>query len=740
MHVAQVVVDIPAKKLSSAFDYDIPDDLYARVDVGAPVLVEFGSRRALGHVIGISTTSKIPERKPVLAVIGPPRFDAVSANIALWIAEEYLAPLSDAIRLLLPPGSIPTAIRDGDSWRLKPPSVSPVQERVVELVPHSSFEPLPNAHRQRALLGALSQGPVTVAELTAAFGSVSSVLARLESAGAIRMSARRRFRDPLSHRRPAPRHKNLSPGQLSALEAISVANPGACILLHGTTGSGKTEVYMQAIERVLDEGGGAIVLVPEISLTPQTVGRFRSRFGDLVAVVHSRLGRGERLDQWDRVASGDARIVVGARSAVFAPVNRLQLVIIDEEHEASYKHFSAPRYHARDVARRLVEERGATLVLGSATPSLEALHAAEHGAIVAVRMPERVGGGIRPRIEIIDLSAEFLAGNRSMFSRRLAEELRQVAAKGQKAILLLNRRGYASFLLCRECGHVPGCTRCSTSLTFHESGATLVCHHCGESSHAPGVCPMCRSPYLRRFGAGTQRVANEVSSLLPELPVIRMDADTTSVKGGHEARLAEFEAVSSGVLVGTQMVAKGLDYPEVTLVGVVSADTTLHIPDIRSGERTFQMLEQVAGRAGRGHEEGRVLVQTYWPEHPAIRALALNDPEVFYARERQQRQELHFPPYGRLANILVTASADSLARRCATSVAEELSNAAPPEWEILGPAPAPLARLKNRFRWHVLVKTPVDSPLPTKLRAALQGVKSIEEVIVTVDIDPLDLA
>jgi len=740
VHVARVVIDIPAKGLSSAFDYDIPQILSPQVEVGVAVLVEFGRRRAVGHVIEVAATSSIAERKPLLAVLSPPRFDSVSAGLAIWIAQEYIAPLSDAIRLLLPSGSVPMAIRDGRSWRLRPPVVSPLQERVVEPVSQSSFTPLPNAHRQRAVLDALSQGPVTVAELTAAFGSVSSVLRRLESAGAIRVTARRRFRGPSAQTLPAPRHKDLSPGQVKALEAISAAGPGDCVLLHGTTGSGKTEVYLRAIEEVLDSGDGALMLVPEISLTPQTVGRFRSRFGDLVAVVHSRLGPGERLDQWDRIASGEARIVVGARSALFSPVRDLGLVIIDEEHETSYKHFSAPRYHTRDVARRLVEKRGATLVLGSATPSLESLHAADQGHIRLVRMPDRVAGGTRPEVEIVDMSLEFCAGNRSMFSRRLAEELRRVASLGDKAILLLNRRGFAAFLLCRECGHVPGCSRCSTSLIFHESGATLMCHHCGERSKAPAACPVCESRYLRRFGAGTQRVATEVASLLPELPIVRMDADTTSLKGGHGQRLAEFEALSSGVLIGTQMVAKGLDYPEVTLVGVVSADTTLHIPDMRSGERTFQMLEQVAGRAGRGEKRGRVIVQTYWPEHPAIRSLALDDPKIFYDRESQERRELRFPPYGRLANVLITADSDAAAQRNARSVAKELRSAVLSQWEVLGPVPAPLARLKDRYRWHVLVKAPSDAAIASVVRTALSRTSSSDEVTVAPDIDPLDLA
>ncbi|MBE0416522.1 MAG: primosomal protein N' [Coriobacteriia bacterium] len=740
MTVASVVLDIPAKELSSAFDYDVPEALERDTAIGCAVLVEFGHRRAVGHVVALSMTSDVKDRKPLLAVLTAPRFDETAATLAGWIANEYVAPLSDAIRLLLPPGSVPEIVREDSGWSLKQPAVSAAEERVVELVPGHSFVPGPTAHRQRALLDALAAGPVTVGELTAALGAVSPVVKRLKDAGAVRVSIRRRFRDPAVRERPALRHEVLSIGQTAALDAITAAGAGECILLHGVTGSGKTEVYLRAIEEEIAAGRSAIVLVPEISLTPQTVGRFRSRFSERIAVLHSRLSAGERLDQWDRVANGEALVAIGARSALFAPVHNLGLVVIDEEHESSYKQSSAPRYLARDVARRLVRARGAKLVLGSATPSMETLHSCRAGDTARVVMDERVGGGMLPVVEIADMGQEFLNGNRSIFSRRLAEELRAVAEKKEKAVLLLNRRGFASFLLCRECGHVPGCERCSTSLTFHESGSLLACHHCGARSTAPPACPKCGSPYLRRFGAGTQRVAAEVTSLVPGLPVVRMDADTTSAKGGHEHRLAEFELLDSAVLVGTQMVAKGLDYPEVTLVGVVSADTTLHLPDVRSGERTFQLLEQVAGRAGRGERLGRVIIQTYWPEHPAITAVAQHDPALFYSSEDADRAALMFPPYGRMANIIVTSHSLVDAKARCTEVADALHAVTPQGWEVLGPVPAPLSRVKDRYRWHVIVKAPPDTPVPDLVRRGLENIKRSRGVTVAVDIDPLDLA
>lgn len=739
MPVARIALDIPSRELAAAFDYDVPAALESRLAVGCAVLVEFGRRRVVGHVVELVDASDVSRRKPVLDVVSEPRFDEVAARLAAWIAAEYVAPLADAVRLFLPPGSVPEAVKGPDGWRLKAPAVSSVEERVVELVEGHSFVPGPTAHRQRALLEALTAGPVTTSELTAALGSISAVLARLQEAGALRVTARRRFRDPAMHERAAPRHETLSEGQAAALQAITAAGPGACVVVHGVTGSGKTEVYLRAIEEVLALGRSAIVLVPEISLTPQTVGRFRARFGDRIAVLHSRLSAGERLDQWDRIASGDARVAIGARSALFAPVRDLGLVVIDEEHESSYKQASSPRYHARDVALRLAKMRLATLVLGSATPSMETLHAAETGRMARVVLDERVGGGVLPAVEVVDMGQEFLNGNRSIFSDRLLQELRGVAERQEKAVLLLNRRGFASFLLCRECGHVPGCTRCSTSLTFHESGGMLACHHCGARSRAPASCPECGSPYLRRFGAGTQRVAAEVESAVPGLAVVRMDADTTAAKGGHEHRLAEFEAARAAVLVGTQMVAKGLDYPEVTLVGVVSADTTLHLPDLRAGERTFQMLEQVAGRAGRGERPGRVIVQTYWPQHPAIVAVSRHDSTAFYDAERAERADLGFPPYGRMANLIVTSTSRQQVKDRTAELAAALTSSAPTSWEVLGPVPAPLSRVKDRYRWHVLVKAPAGADIPSVVRNALAATQRSNLSTLAIDIDPVDL-
>ncbi|MHB9002519.1 MAG: replication restart helicase PriA [Coriobacteriia bacterium] len=745
MIVARVIVDIPTREVSGPFDYLVTPEFAAICTVGCAVLVDFGNRPAVGWVVGMSPSSDVERLKPVRQVLSESRFDQVSAELALQIAEEYVCPPAEAIRLFLPPGTAPKAERlespDGVvSWRLKKPANRPVTEWIVQRVAHSDFTPTAAAKAQRAVLDALSAGPLTASELSAELGGVSATIKRLEAVGALTRTERRRFRSVAGSARADVAHEALSAGQAAALEACEAAvRDAGVVLLDGVTGSGKTEVYLRAIAPVLEAGRGAIVLVPEISLTPQTVGRFRARFGDLVAVMHSRLGAGERLDEWERVASGEATVLVGARSALFAPMRDLGLVVIDEEHEGSYKQGSAPRYHAREVAVRICAARGAGLVLGSATPSLESLHRVAGGQWASVGLPERVAGGSLPPVTVVDMASEFAEGNRSIFSRTLRRRLEEVAEKGHKAVLLLNRRGYASFLLCRECSYVPECDSCSTSMTFHETGPVLACHHCGARRAVPVVCPRCGSAYLRRFGAGTQRVVGDLEALIPDLKIVRMDADTTTGKGGHERCLSEFEALDSGVLVGTQMVAKGLDYPDVTLVGVLSADLTLHVPDARAAERTWQLLSQVSGRAGRGPLGGTVVIQTYWPDHPAILAAATGERGPFIAEEMAQRKALAFPPFGRLANIVVSSADSNAAHEVTEQVAARLRDMVDSGITVLGPSPAPMARVKRNFRWHVLVKAPAGADIAAPVRLAVTAIPKRQGTSIAIDIDPIDL-
>ena len=763
MLVADIVLDIPTRAIDSTFTYIVPSNL--DVQIGQCVEVEFSHRPSIGYVMDISECAQGAfgdiSLLPVLRVLTQSYFDKTHAQLAYWIAHEYLSTLPEAVKLLMPPGATPRFRNIGrGEWRYEAPTVAAVDDRWVYLTElGKKYVPRKTATKQIAVVEALKAGAMRVAELGIDIESVSTTLRAMEKRGLVKIEKRRRVRggggagavagagnaagadntsktfDSACTERA---YESLTQGQKDALEAIHTAqqNSGGVVVVDGVTGSGKTEVYLQAIRDVLALGKTACVLVPEISLTPQTVGRFRSRFGDMVAVLHSRLSVGERYDQWDRVRQGDARVVVGARSALFAPLQNVGLIVIDEEHESSYKQGSSPRYSSRDVANKLAQLTGAVLVLGSASPAIETLYNCQTGTWQRVELHERASGRPLPPVQIVDLSNEFEDGNRTMYSRALTLALQQTIERGEKAVLLLNRRGFASFLLCRQCGFVPECEQCSTSLTFHEAkhagerrgisrgidaganasaytsgsnayggaraqvqgsaaqagganvggvgaGAAnndaqnaagfLMCHHCGKRFPMPSRCPECGSPYLRQLGPGTQYATDQLRKIVgPTTTIVRMDADTTRNKGDHERLLSEFAAADSGVLIGTQMIAKGLDFPDVTLAGVLIADTTLKLPDFRAAERTFQLVEQVAGRAGRANKAGRVIVQTYWPNHPAIIAASKHDRNYFLKEEMPMREELGYPPYKRLANILIWGKNEHLVAREAMNLRHKL--------------------------------------------------------------------
>ncbi len=765
MRYAHVVVDIPTRALDGAFDYAIPDELADEVQVGTTVLVSFSRRKSVGYVVAVTDAPVVridPSKvHPVLQVLAPPAFDLGAARVASWMAREYACPPCEAIRPFLAPGQLVKVRREGDEpWQLVCERSGPVDVRWVRLAPaERPFEPRKNASRQRAVLAALAAGPVRMAELSATIPGASQAVSALERNGAVVVESRRRVRggnDTSLSSAQAPRHERLTAGQREALAAIDAAREagaGDVVLVDGVTGSGKTEVYLEAIEHAREQGKGALVLVPEISLTAQTVGRFRSRFGDDVAVLHSRLSAGERYDQWELVRQGLAHVVVGARSALFAPLSEVGLIIIDEEHEGSYKQGSAPRYHARELAARLARERRCALVLGSATPSVESLSRCEAGEWGGVRwtrvsMPERPGGATLPKVSIVDMTRQFEEGNRSIFSSELRGALEEVLERREKAVLLLNRRGFATFLMCRECGCVPECPHCSTALTYHERTHQLACHTCGRTwptAAWPDVaasCPNCGSRYMGAFGVGTQRVEDELAMIVGDrAEVIRMDADTTAAKGGHQRLLERFDAADCAVLVGTQMIAKGLDFPEVTLVGVINADTTLKLPDFRAAERTYDLLEQVAGRAGRGERAGRVIVQTYWAGHPAIQAVARHDRSLFLAPELEDRREANYPPFARLANVVASGRDERAVRMTLDDLAADLRRRlqGQPGWEVLGPADCLKARAKDRVRRHLMVKAPANANMGGLLGTCARELGRRPGVSVAVDVDCHDL-
>ncbi len=703
--IVEVIVDVHVHDVDRVFHYHDPGTFDRPLQVGDRVLVPFGHRpRVEGYVVGfgdgdpsaLKRVSKILDPEPVLS--------PAAVAVARWMQEHYVCPLVQGLQCFLPPG---TRLRSATNARALVKQGFHLADDVD--APTKAVELERTAPKQAAILRLLHshKAPIAFAEIERALSVSRAPLTALLAKGLVAETQVRVERNPVRANRPRRAPLTLNAEQQRALKritrAIESSQPDR-ILLQGVTGSGKTEVYLQAIEFAQRRGLGAILLVPEIALTAQTIAAFEEFFGGELAVLHSRLSLGERYDQWYKIWRGEVKIVVGARSAVFAPVRNLGIVLVDEEHESSYKQGEAPRYHARDVAWARARHEGATLVLGSATPSLELCYARTVGEIECAEMGNRVDDRPLPAVQIVDMREELARGNRSMFSVSLIERLEHAMDRGEQALLFINRRGFASFLLCRECGYVPRCDHCEVSLTFHQPDQ-LCCHYCDTRKRLPAACPECGGQYLRPFGGGTQRVQEEFAQRFPRARHIRMDVDTTSRKGAHARILSAFSAQSYDVLIGTQMIAKGLHFPNVTVVGVIAADIGLHFPEYRAAERTFQLLTQVAGRAGRGERAGEVVVQTYDPDHYAVRAAARHDYEGFSAQELAYRERANYPPYTTLARCLWSGEDEveviQAAQRGSESVGSLPEDERP---EVVGPCPAPLSRLKGRFRWHLLLK------------------------------------
>jgi len=622
-------------------------------------------------------------------------------------------------------------------------------------------EKLPaQAHKQKDTLLAIAEHdkPIRVTELNELVPGAAGAARTLANKGLIELKEVEALRDPFAgHKFVRTNALQLTSDQQIVFEAIEqavVASYHEVFLLHGITGSGKTEVYLQTIQSCLNLGREAIVLVPEISLTPQMVERFKGRFGDQVAVLHSRLSQGERYDEWRKIKRGQVKVAIGARSAIFAPFKRVGLIIIDEEHESSYKQEETPKYHARDVAIRRAELNDAVVVLGSATPSLEAIHETDYehdgtGRFKLLSMHNRASGGLLPEVHIVDMRDELKQGNRSMFSKGLYKAIEERLHKKEQTILFLNRRGYATFVMCRTCGYVAQCPHCDISLTYHQKSHAMRCHYCGYAERELKRCPSCDSEHIRHFGTGTQRVEEELYKLFPSIRVIRMDVDTTTAKGAHEKLLTAFRNKQGDVLLGTQMVAKGLDFPDVTLVGVIAADTVLGLPDFRAGERTFQLLTQVAGRAGRHLLPGQVFVQTYMPEHYAIQAASRHDYAAFAEQELEARKARGYPPYHKMMLITFMHEQVPPLIRAASSFAEELRKRGAallvrgdshlPCIDVLGPVASPIPRIKDRYRFQCVVKYRVDtlaSQLVAETAELFEERLAKEKIGFSVDVDP----
>ena len=726
---AQVIVDIVHENVAGSsthprtFSYRIPEGM--QLSVGQRVEVPFARLIKEGVVIGFSETCDVDEAK-IREVRAPledyPAILPALLTLARRMAEDAHCPLAETLRLMLP-----AEMRGG---RVQVKS-QPVAQLAIPLqdVDEAIFKQ-GRSQKRRMLLNLLRDGEVhPVSELKMLVRDPLEPLKQLEEAGLIRLTQQEVLRRPGGDilEEPAP-DPELTPYQQEVLDVVlpDMAKGRGRFLLHGVTGSGKTEVFIRLVRQVLQSGKAAMILVPEIALTPQMVSWFRSRFGAVAAVLHSRLSAGERFDEWRRIRRGDARVVIGARSAVFAPCENLGLIVVDEEHESTYLSDRHPRYDARDVAAWRCETEGATLLLASATPSILSFVKANRGDYTLLEMPYRVGNRPLPEVTVVDMRQEIERGNRSVFSGLLTQKLRACLAKGEQAMLLMNRRGYNSFVSCRSCGLTMKCPNCDVSLTYHLYGGDgrLHCHYCGHVADTPQKCPSCASKYIRFFGAGTQKVEEELNRLFPDVKVVRMDIDTTSGKDGHAKLLDEFRSGRARILVGTQMIAKGLDFPKVTLVGVVAADMTLNLPDYRSRERTFQLLTQVAGRAGRGTIPGEVVIQTYKPEDEIIAAAASQDYRAFFEMEFSRRRTGLYPPFTILARLLVESPSDAAAQKTAMALHTRCQALLEghPEWKkrtlmMLLDQPS-VKVLRGKTRWHVMFKLLVH-PATEEFVAAL---------------------
>ncbi len=749
---AEIALPLP---LFQNFTYAVEDGLANPVEVGSRVVVPLRSGKEVGVCVGITDVSPL-KRKPKAILESPDESPAVGASLlelCKWMAEYYVVPLGVVLRTVLPAAL--TGAEDPSPPR-KTRRVVALGAEIPTLLEREKI--FGRAKQQRAVFELIESlgGRTSVENLNSQLEFSPAVLKSLEKRGLIAIEEEEVDRDPFSSRGGISTARlTPTPAQQAAIESMAGAEKGDVFLLHGITGSGKTLVYIELLRRIVDERGQtAIVLVPEIALTPQTVDRFRAAFGDRIAVLHSALSEGERYDAWRALKRGDKRIVVGARSAVFAPLENLGAIIVDEEHESSYKQGETPRYHAREVAIVRAKNEGAITVLGSATPSLESWSNATTGKYTLLTLPDRVGGGRLPNVEVIDLrhtATDYTAMAQggidygAVIREPLHHAIVETMNRGEQSILLLNRRGYSSFIQCIDCGAVATCPHCSITLTHHRNPERLICHYCLHKEDPRPDCPRCGGRNLRQRGLGTQQVERLLCERFPSARIARMDVDTTSGKWAHTRILDRVGAGDVDILLGTQMIAKGLDFPNVTLVGVVDADVGINLPDFRASERCFQLLSQVSGRAGRGSKGGKVLIQTRLPAHHAVRYAVAHDYASFVREEMVGRVDPPYPPNVRLANIVFSGTIEDSTAKLAIHAGEWLreliSTRAGDEITVVGPAPCPIERIKSRWRWHILLKSAHPGELTRVSRYFMErfDVPTTAQLRVTLDRDPVAL-
>lgn len=800
MNIASVIVDVPARQTDKCFDYLIPDKYLGSILPGMRIAVPFGPRKIQGFVVDLKEESDFSNLKEISEPMDLyPVLTKELLSLGDWLAEKTLCYKISGFQAMLPAAlkakyekklilaenidaqQLPftlqpffndkreltwdEAIKNGIILDIQKAAAShkidviyEVKERVRKkklkhIFPALSIDELlrekenipPRASKQRDVIEFFinRHEPIELRALISQLKISSTTIAGLVDKKFLKEKEIEVYRDPYQDRQfkqtlPLP----LTEGQQKVIHPIQQSimnNEHHVFLLYGVTGSGKTEVYLQSIQSVLEKGKEAIVLVPEISLTPQMVHRFKGRFGDKVAVLHSGLSAGEKYDEWRKIQRKEVSVVVGARSAIFAPFENIGIIIIDEEHETSYKQEENPRYHARDVAIKRAEHFKCPVVLGSATPSLESFARAQKGVYQLLNLPIRMNNQALPTVEIVDMRDELRSGNRSMFSSLLFEKMKDRIDKGHQIVLFLNKRGHSSFVMCRDCGYVVNCPHCDISLTYHRSQQLMKCHYCGHEEYVPKQCPECKGEHIRYFGTGTQKVEEELGKVLPEARVIRMDVDTTSKKGSHEKLLDAFQNGKADILLGTQMIAKGLDFPNITLVGVLSADTMLNLPDFRSSEKTFQLLTQVSGRAGRHELPGEVIIQTYSPEHYSVELSGQQDYDQFYQYEMMVRKTHRYPPFYYLTLITIThedlMKVVSITEKITKYLRSKLSNNS----IVLGPVASPIPRINNRYRYQCLIKYKQEPVLSNALKLILdqyQQEMASTGLQITVDLNP----
>ena len=744
--IAQVIINSNVKNLNRIFDYNVPSEMQGTICVGDRVLVPFGNKKTYeeGFVVGLKENTQY-KVKDIAKIQEGIKLTEENIDLAKLMARRYFCNISDCIKLMLPPGTLNKNI---DS-RVKDKTLNFVYlKKDIEEIEEDIENKVIKSEKQKRVLNFLIQNEgIQTTELEIITDTTNAVLKALEKKEYIEIIEEKVERNPFLNKDIKPTKKlKLTEEQQNAFNKIDETinnNENKEFLLYGVTGSGKTEIYLQLIEKIIQKNKTAIVLVPEISLTPQMVERFIARFGqEKIAVLHSKLSIGERYDQWNKIKNGECKIVIGARSAIFAPIQSLGLIIIDEEHDSSYKSETNPRYNAKELAGYMAKKNNIPLVLGSATPDISTYYKAENNKIEMLKLTKRANESNLPKVEVIDLREELANGNRSILSRKLYQEIEENLKDKKQTILFLNRRGYSTFVMCRDCGYTVKCKNCNITMTYHIKTNKLKCHYCGHEEKNLTECPECHSKNIKYFGTGTQRLEEDMNKIFPEATTIRMDIDTVTRKNSHEEILNKFKNDNIDILIGTQMVVKGHHFPNVTLVGVIAADSSLYIEDYRANERTFQILTQVAGRAGREKLPGRVIIQTYNPDNFAIECSKKQNYDEFYETEIELRKQLKYPPFCDIISIGITDTDNNKIKNVSEKLYNNISRTIKNEkmdFNIYKPLPCPIDKIKNRYRWRIILKGKLNNKIIDIINKSIEQVNSKTTRII-VDTNPTNLA